>query len=120
MGVVQIKRKYQKMNLMQKASKFIKAQEKKSLATTIDYNGEMVKATIGRTVFKVDNAFGSAYIESTDFLVAVDALSEQPKKGDKIFLGETEYQVLAPQGENIWRFSDFSKTLYRIHSKRIG
>lgn len=108
------------MNLMQKASRFIKAQEQKSLATTIDYNGEIVKATVGKTVFKVDNAFGSAYIESTDFLIAVDALSEQPKKGDKIFMGETEYQVLAPQGQNVWRFSDFSHNIYRIHSKRIG
>lgn len=120
MGVVLIKRKYQKMNIMEKASKFIKSQEQKSLATTIDYNGEIVKATVGKTIFKVDNAFGSAYIQSTDFLIAVDAISEQPKKGDKIFMGETEYQVLAPQGQNVWRFSDFSKTIYRVHSKRIG
>lgn len=105
---------------MQKASKFIKAKSLNSLATTIDYNGEMVKATIGKTVFKVDGGFGTTYVESTDFIIAVDALSEPPKKGDKIFVGETEYEVLAPQGENVWRFSDFSQTLYRIHSKRIG
>ena len=108
------------MNLMQKASKFIKAKSLNSLATTIDYNGEIVKATIGKTIFKVDGGFGITYIQSTDFLVAVETLSEQPKKGDKVFVGETEYEVLAPQGEAVWRFSDISKTIYRIHSKRIG
>ena len=108
------------MNIFQKASKFIKNQSKKSLSTTVDYNGEMISAVIGKTVFKVDGGFGTTYVESTDFIIAVDALSEQPKKGDKIFVGETEYEVLAPQGENVWRFSDFSQTLYRVHSKRIG
>jgi hypothetical protein len=56
----------------------------------------MISAVIGKTVFKVDGGFGTTYVESTDFIIAVDALSEQPQKGDKIFVGETEYEVLAP------------------------
>lgn len=108
------------MNILQKASKYIDDVRNKSLTVDISYNDEAVKATLGKTIFKIQNEFGVVYIESPDFLISVSALLDVPAKGDAITVGDDEYEVLAPDNEPVWRYTDAYKTTYRIHTKKVN
>ena len=107
------------MNLLEHGAQFLNKVRNEKLTVEVSYNGEAVKATIGKTVFKLETGFGIIYEESTDFLISVDALLDAPAKGDVIEWQEVEYEVLAPENEKIWRYSDSYKNTYRIHTKRI-
>jgi len=86
-------------------------------------------ATIGRTIFEVDNGHGVLErIESRDYLaLATDlvlvGLPVLPKRGDRI--RETQgtvtyvYEVMAPGKEPEWRWSDPYRKTLRIHTKQI-
>ena len=108
------------MNILEKASKYLDDIRNKALTVDIAYNDEAVKATLGKTVFKIQNEFGVTYIESPDFLVSVSALLDVPVKGDVIAVGDDEYEVLAPENEPVWRYTDAYKTTYRIHTKKVN
>ena len=90
-----------------------------------------VRATIGRTLLKLDDGYGGVRLEWTDrdFLIqAVDLVlgsaTITPKRGDRIreTLGVTTYvyEVMAPGSEPPWRWSDVYRQLLRIHTKQIG
>lgn len=108
------------MNILEKSAQYIDKVRVKCLTETVEYEDFPVAATIGKTIFKLDNGYGVVYEESTDFLISVALLLDQPRKGDKILWREVEYEVLAPDNEPVWRYSDPYKTTYRIHSKRVG
>ena len=108
------------MNLLEKGAQFLNKTRQNKLCIEINYNGEAVSATVGKTVFKLENSFGVIYEESTDFIISVSALLDSPVKGDIIEWGETEYEVLAPDNEPVYRYSDSYKQAYRIHTKRIS
>ena len=88
-----------------------------------------VQATIGRTVFEVDDGTGILErIESRDFLIlAADLVLaggvKMPQRGDRI--KETSgdkvyvYEVLAPGKEPHYRFSDPYRKTLRIHTKQV-
>ena len=88
-----------------------------------------VQATIGRTVFEVDDGMGILEkIESRDFLILTADLvlageATLPLRGDRI--KETSgdkvyvYEVLAPGKEPHYRFSDPYRKTLRIHSKQV-
>ena len=88
-----------------------------------------VQATIGRTVFEVDDGMGILEkIESRDFLILTADLilagqASLPERGDRI--KETSgdkvyvYEVLAPGKEPHYRFSDPYRKTLRIHSKHV-
>lgn len=80
-----------------------------------------IKAVVGRTVFRsTDNSGIWTRVETRDFIVAKELLSQEPEVGDEIeFLGCT-YEVLSPNGEPAWRWSDAFHTAYRIHAKHTG
>ena len=83
--------------------------------------GRRVKAVVGRTVFRSTDESGIwTRVETRDFIVAKELLSQEPEVGDEIeFLGHT-YEVLSPNGEPAWRWSDAFHTAYRIHAKNTG
>lgn len=108
------------MNLLQKASEFLADQRQKFLTVDLLYNGDLIQATTGKTMFKINTSFGVLNIESTDFLINVSALSEIPKKGDKIEFLDDTFEVLAPDNEPIFRYTDNFKTTYRVHSKKVS
>ena len=80
-----------------------------------------VKAVVGRTVFRSTDESGMwTRIETRDFIVPRELLPSEPQVGDEIeFLGNT-YEVLSPNGEPAWRWSDAFHTAYRIHAKHTG
>ena len=95
-----------------------------------DTESVVVQATIGRTVFEVDNGRGVLEkFESRDFLVLTQDLvlggsPVLPERGDAI--RETQgptvhvYEVMAPGKEPHYLYSDpFRKTL-RVHTKHVG
>lgn len=86
-----------------------------------------ITATVGRTVFTVDNGYGLfERVESRDYLVGVEELAGFgiPLRGDRVreALGDSihVFEVLAPGNEPCFRYSDPGKTTYRIHTKHVG
>ena len=87
-----------------------------------------VAATIGRTVFEIDDGSGAVVQwESRDFLIAaVDLVLAgevvEPLPGDRI--RETQdgkvyvYEVMAPGKEPCWRYSDPYRRTLRVHTKQ--
>ena len=97
-------------------------------ATEIDITEADEQAWIGRTAFSSSRVDGPR-IEwgDRDYLIAVAALSDlgEPAEGDLIT--ETingtacEFKVLRPDtGEPAWRFSDPTRTRYRVHVKQVS
>ena len=104
----------------------LRAVQMQSLASEVVYRrlggaALSVKAVVGRTVFRSTDADGIwTRVETRDFIVPRDLLPFEPQVGDEVeFLGGT-YEVLAPNGEPCWRWSDAFKTAYRIHAKNTG
>lgn len=89
-----------------------------------------VPATIGKTVFEIDDGSGAVErFESRDFLIAATALAlggaaTLPQPGDKV--KETAggkvlvYEVMAPGKEPCWRWSDPFRRTLRVHTKQVG
>jgi len=86
-----------------------------------------VLAGMGRSFFRVEDEYGLFQrIESRDYLIEVADLAEfgEPERGDLIkdmLDGNVEvFEVMAPNGEDAWRFSDQFRKVYRIHTKHVG
>ncbi len=90
----------------------------------------MVKATIGKTEFEIDDGSGVVVrIQSRDFLIhtadlQLGGVETLPVAGDLIH--ETQgnnkfvYEVVAPGNEPHYRYSDPFRKLLRIHSKHVA
>ena len=116
-------------DLLGNAMRWLEAQRRKYLTVPVIYRrGEYLEppATIGRTVFKVSDDYGRfQYIESRDYLITaadlvLDGVITLPEKGDEIVENGQIYEVLAPNGEPEWRYSDSSRQCLRIHTKHTG
>ncbi len=90
-----------------------------------------VRATIGRTLLKLDDGMGGVRMEWTDrdYLIraadlALGGNQVQPQRGDQIreTVGAQTlvYEVLAPGNEPPWRWADPHRLMYRIHAKQIA
>ena len=54
-----------------------------------------VHATLGRTLFKVENSYGTTiHVYSRDFLIPSEVLPKDPQSGDKIFHDGVEYEEI--------------------------
>jgi len=117
-------------DLIGNAMRWLEAQRRKHLTVPVIYRrGELsveLPATIGRTVFKVSDDYGRfQYIESRDYLISavdlvLDGKISLPEKGDEIVENNQIYEVMAPNGEPEWRYSDSSRQSLRIHTKLTG
>lgn len=121
-------------DLLERASNWLADQRTKHATRTITYqrgaDNADVLASIGRTMFEVDNGFGVIErIESRDFLLlAADLLLADvptlPERGDRV--RETQgtttfvYEVMAPGKEPHWRYSDPYRKSLRIHTKHVA
>ena len=86
-----------------------------------DGAAKAVKAIVGRTVFRSTNDSGHwTRTETRDFIIRPEELGLVPEKGDVIRFDGGEYEVLAPNGEPVWRWSDPHRTAMRIHAKHTG
>jgi len=113
---------------------WLEAQRTAHAAQTVAYvrgnDSVSVTATIGKTIFRIDNNYGiSERHEGRDYLILVadlviDGVPLDPIPGDKI--QETDgvvvytYEVMAPGGEPCRRYSDDFKITWRIHTKHVG
>jgi hypothetical protein len=90
-----------------------------------------VRATVGRTLLKLDDGLGGVRMEWTDrdYLIRPEDLAlggspAPPQRGDQIreVVGAETlvYEVLAPGGEPPWRWADPHRQMYRIHTKQIA
>ncbi len=118
-------------DLLQKASDWLQLQRRKFMSRTVVFQrGEQtleVAATIGQTVFEVDDGTGAALrVESQDFLITASELvlgdqTVTPQRGDRITETDGDhsyvYEVMAPGDEPCWRYSDPYRRTFRIHTK---
>lgn len=120
-------------DLLHTASDWLHDRQKQHASRTVTYERGAatvaVQATIGRTVFEIDDDLGVVHkIESRDFLIhAADLVlsgsAVLPERGDRI--RETDgtttyvYEVLAPGKEPHYRFSDPYRKRLRIHTKQV-
>lgn len=84
---------------------------------------ESISATSGTSAFRTedDNGF-SIILHTHDFIFAASEISSigEPKRGDRISCDGFIYEVLNPNNEPCWAWSDEAKTVYRVHTKQIG
>jgi hypothetical protein len=120
-------------DLLQKSSQWLEQKRTQHASRTVAYaRGALtaqLPATIGKTVFEVDDGYGVLVShESRDFLVLatdliLDGQTVLPQRGDRI--KETQgtvvfiYEVTTPGKEPVWRYSDPYRQTLRIHTKQI-
>jgi len=112
--------------MLERAAEWLEARRLKSLSVPIVYVRKdgwtlQLDATPGRTLFRAENEYGTTIrTESRDFLVAGSGLPDNPERGDKILHAGRLYEVLAPNGEPVWRWCGSYHRTRRIHTKEIG
>lgn len=112
--------------MLEQASEWLESQRRKNLAVPVVYvrrDGSVfdVSASLGRTLFRAENEYGvTIRTEARDFLIAASELPEEPVRGDKILYDGRQYEVLAPNGEPVWRWSGSYHRTRRIHTKEMG
>lgn len=87
-------------------------------------------AIVGQVTFRTGDSTKSRLEWSDcDLIVSVASLvlggtAVEPKKNDRftrtINGGSVEFEVLAPVGEQPWRYTDSTRTHYRIHGKKVN
>lgn len=129
-------------DLLQRGATFLEDQRHKHMTRPVVYlrgsDSVEVQATIGRTVFDQQDQFGVLHrTESRDFLIrAADLVlagamtppnageTTLPKAGDRVRepagTAALLYEVMAPEGEPPFRYSDPERITLRIHTKFIG
>ncbi len=114
------------MGLLENAAAWLNDQREECLSVPIEYrfrSGGSVglTASVGRTLFRAENEYGvTIRVESRDFLVSAEKLPDEPQSGDRIVHAGRVYEVLAPNGEPVWRWSGSQHVTRRIHTKEIG
>ena len=119
--------------MLQKGSDWLEDQRVKHMTRSVLYqrgtSSVEVSATVGRTVFEVDNGYGVLErTESRDYLILtgdllLDGEQALPERGDRIREPQGTqtfvYEVMAPGKEPHWRYSDPYRKTLRIHTKQV-
>lgn len=116
------------MNMMRAAEKWLSNQHSKFISEPALYRrfGDEiteipVTAVRGRTLFRAENEYGvTIRVTSADFIIPAGEIDFIPAKGDEIVCKGVRYELLAPNNEPVWRWSDSGRTMMRIHTKEIG
>ena len=118
------------MGMLHEGLSWLESQRKTHLSSPVIYrrggDSAEVPATVGKTVFKVTDDYGRfQYIESRDYLIsAADLVLNDtqilPDPGDEIVEDGFVYEVMAPNNEPEWRYSDSCRNTLRIHTKLTG
>ena len=114
------------MSILEEAIGSMRAVQESCLSVPVVYRragGESrtLPAVVGRAVFHSRSDYGTwMRTETRDFIVRADALADPPARGDEIDYAGRTYEVLAPNDEPVWRWSDPWCTAWRIHTKWTG
>ena len=120
-------------DLLAKGSELIDRTRRTHLSRTVVYRrGDdtvELAATVGSTAFDRTDEYGVIHrIELRDYLVTAADLvlggeAVIPRAGDRITETDGarvhEYEVMAPEGEPAWRYSDPQRMTLRIHTKFV-
>ena len=112
--------------MLEQAAEWLEARRLKELSVPAMYVRKdgtqiQVNATLGRTLFRAEDEYGvTIRTEGRDFLVAASELGNNPERGDSIVYAGIRYEVLAPNGEPVWRWCGTYHWTRRIHTKEIG
>jgi hypothetical protein len=111
-------------NLLADAATWMASQLQNNVATSITYRRGgtdlSISATRGASGRQVDQLTGILSWFDQDWIIPASVLTNGPPRiGDKVIVGTATYEVLPPEGEDCWRWSDQHETIYRIHTKRI-
>jgi hypothetical protein len=121
-------------HLLQWGQQWLNGQLEKHASHKVDYQRGLssisVRATIGRTLLKLDDGYGGVLMQWTDrdFLIpasqlVLDGETTLPERGDLIHEIQGDwrytYEVLAPGREPHWKWSDLYRSLLRVHTKQI-
>ena len=112
------------MGMIENGAVWLAGQRSRHLSVPATYHRQDGKTlnlavTLGTTVFRAENSYGNIVrTESHDFIV--DALDFEPQAGDWFTYAGRRYEVLAPNGEPVWRWSGPGQTAMRIHTKEVG
>lgn len=122
------------MSLMSRGMDFLNRTLNAAAGVDVTYSraaaSVTLTATVGRTVFR-RNEQGGAAVEfgERDYLITaadliLSGVAVEPAEGDRIT--ETingvavTFRVVPVLGEPAWRWSDPSRTAYRVHVKRVS
>ena len=114
------------MNLLRQAIDWLRDAEFSTLVEPVVYHRPgrapaSVNAIVGRTVFKQTNESGAfVRTQTRDFLIGRNNLDREPAAGDTIRYDGREFELMAPGGEPVWRWSDPYHQVYRIHTKCVS
>ena len=114
------------MNLLRQAIDWLRDAEFSTLIEPVVYHRpgrapEAVNAIVGRTVFKQTSENGAfVRTQTRDFLIGRNNLDREPAAGDTIAYDGRTFEVMAPGGEPVWRWSDPYRQVYRIHTKCVS
>jgi len=116
-------------DLLEQAAGWLGGMRAMHLSRTVTYcrgaDSVQVAATVGRTVFEIDDGYGVIEKwESRDFLIAaadlvLGGVTVTPQRGDRIADAGKVYEVLAPGKEDVSRPSDPYGMTLRIHTKQV-
>ena len=121
------------MDLLEQASAWLEDQRTRHASRPVTYQrgrrSVAVAATVGRTVFELDDGTGAVLkVESRDYLIlaadlVLDGQRVLPAKGDRISEsqdGQTfVYEVVSVGDEPCWRYSDPYRKTLRVHSTQV-
>jgi len=114
-------------NIFEAASDLLASVRREYTSSEVSYrqldseNAVSVAATLGSTVFHIEDVSGVVTRErAVDFLIEASVLGVEPQKGDEIIYKGGIYEVLAPNNEPVWRWTDHTHNTLRIHTKQVG
>ena len=117
-------------DLLGRASRWLQARRKSSLARTVEYRrgGDVltVSAAVGSTTFELTDDQGvRSQVASRDYLIEDSELNGvDPKPGDVVFDKDEDgnpiaYEVNNMDSEACWRWSDRNRITRRVHTKQV-
>lgn len=112
--------------MIERGLRYLREIQYTSLARVVCYRSlgrtqAELRCTLGKSEYRVPNDYGGwVRVTTQDFIVPHWQFNFMPTKGDIIEFAGREYEVLAPNNEPVWRWSDPYHTALRIHTKRIN
>lgn len=121
------------MDLMDRGSEMLGRMRRAHISRPVTYRrGEQsaqLDAAVGSTAFERTDDYGVIHrVESRDYLIAAADLviageTVRPVAGDRVEEPGPDvlhvYEVIAPAGEPVWRYSDPQRRTIRIHTKLV-
>jgi len=122
-------------DILERGSNWLEDQRTRHATRPVTYQRSLftsapINATVGKTVFESADEFGVVQkVESRDYLMlttdlVVNSEVTLPQRGDRV--RETQgsktytYEVVAPNGEPVFRYSDPYRKTLRIHTKHTN